>query len=72
MGLPCCYGPRHRASDRELQPLLLYMRVALALLIFAGVIFYLPRGKASAENLIPKRSFAQLGKTARTLKDQLR
>jgi hypothetical protein len=51
---------------------MLHMLVALALLIFAGVIFYLPRGKASAENLIPKRSFAQLGKTARTLKDQLR
>jgi uncharacterized membrane protein YqjE len=48
------------------------MLVALVLLIIAGVIFYLARGKASVGNLTPKRTFAQLGKTARTLKDQLR
>jgi uncharacterized membrane protein YqjE len=41
-----------------------YMLVALVLLITAGIIFYMARAKASAENLIPKRAFAQLGETA--------
>jgi len=49
-----------------------YMLVALALLIIAGGSVYLARGKVSAENLIPKRTFAQLGKTTRVLKDQFR
>jgi uncharacterized membrane protein YqjE len=46
-----------------------YMLVALVLLIIAGIIFYMARAKASADNLVPKRAFAQLGKTARTLKN---
>ena len=46
-----------------------YMLVALVLLITAGIIFYMARAKASADNLVPKRAFAQLGKTARTLKN---
>jgi hypothetical protein len=41
------------------------------LLIIAGIIFYMARAKASAENLIPKRAFAQLGETAQTLKDAI-
>jgi uncharacterized membrane protein YqjE len=48
-----------------------YMLVALVLLIIAGIIFYMARAKASADNLLPKRAFAQLGKTARTLKNTL-
>jgi uncharacterized membrane protein YqjE len=48
-----------------------YMLVALVLLITAGIIFYMARAKASAENLVPKRAFAQLGKTARSLKNTL-
>jgi uncharacterized membrane protein YqjE len=48
-----------------------YMLVALVLLITAGIIFYMARAKASAENLIPKRAFAQLGETAQTLKDTI-
>jgi uncharacterized membrane protein YqjE len=48
-----------------------YMLVALVLLITAGIIFYMARAKASAENLVPKRAFAQLGKTARSLKNAL-
>jgi uncharacterized membrane protein YqjE len=48
-----------------------YTLVALVLLITAGIIFYMARGKASAENLVPKRAFAQLGKTARSLKNTL-
>jgi uncharacterized membrane protein YqjE len=49
-----------------------YMLVALALLIIAGIIFYMARAKASADNLIPKRTLVQLGETARTLKEQIR
>jgi uncharacterized membrane protein YqjE len=49
-----------------------YMLVALALLVVAGIIFYVARAKASADNLIPKRTLAQLGETARTLKEQIR
>jgi hypothetical protein len=48
-----------------------YILVALALLIIAGIIFYMARAKATAENLIPKRAFAQLGETARTLKQTI-
>jgi uncharacterized membrane protein YqjE len=49
-----------------------YMLVALVLLVVAGVIFYVARAKASADNLIPKRTLVQLGETARTLKEQIR
>jgi uncharacterized membrane protein YqjE len=49
-----------------------YMLVALALLVVAGIIFYVARAKASADNLIPKRTLVQLGETARTLKEQIR
>jgi uncharacterized membrane protein YqjE len=49
-----------------------YMLVALALLIVASIIFYMARAKASADNLIPKRTLVQLGETARTLKEQIR
>jgi uncharacterized membrane protein YqjE len=49
-----------------------YMLVALALLVVAGTIFYVARAKASADNLIPKRTLVQLGETARTLKEQIR
>jgi uncharacterized membrane protein YqjE len=49
-----------------------YMLVALALLAVAGIIFYVARVKASADNLIPKRTLVQLGETARTLKEQIR
>jgi hypothetical protein len=48
------------------------MLVALVLLVVAGVIFYVARAKASADNLIPKRTLVQLGETARTLKEQIR
>src|SRR5947209_15726060 len=48
-----------------------YMLVALVLLITTGIIFYMARAKASAENLIPKRAFAQLGETAQTLKNTI-
>jgi hypothetical protein len=48
-----------------------YMLVALVLLITAGIIFYMARAKVGAENLVPKRAFAQLGETARTLKDAI-
>jgi uncharacterized membrane protein YqjE len=49
-----------------------YMLVALVLLVAAGIIFYVARAKASADNLIPKRTLVQLGETARTLKEQIR
>jgi uncharacterized membrane protein YqjE len=49
-----------------------YMLVALVLLVVAGVIFYVAQAKASADNLIPKRTLVQLGETARTLKEQIR
>ncbi|MEA2838931.1 MAG: hypothetical protein QOF41_261 [Methylobacteriaceae bacterium] len=49
-----------------------YMLVALVLLVVAGAIFYVARAKASADNLIPKRTLVQLGETARTLKEQIR
>jgi uncharacterized membrane protein YqjE len=49
-----------------------YMLVALVLVVVAGIIFYMARAKASADNLIPKRTLVQLGETARTLKEQIR
>jgi uncharacterized membrane protein YqjE len=49
-----------------------YLLVALVLLVVAGVIFYVAQAKASADNLIPKRTLVQLGETARTLKEQIR
>jgi uncharacterized membrane protein YqjE len=49
-----------------------YMLVALVLLVATGIIFYVARAKASADNLIPKRTLVQLGETARTLKEQIR
>jgi uncharacterized membrane protein YqjE len=49
-----------------------YMLVAVALLVVAGIIFYVARAKASADNLIPRRTLVQLGETARTLKEQIR
>jgi uncharacterized membrane protein YqjE len=49
-----------------------YMLVAVALLVIAGIIFYVPRAKASADNLIPSRTLVLLGETARTLKEQIR
>jgi uncharacterized membrane protein YqjE len=49
-----------------------YMLVALALLIIAGIIFFVARGKATAENLVPRRTLVQLGETARTLREQIR
>ena len=49
-----------------------YMLVAVVLLVIAGIIFYVGRAKASADNLIPRRTLVQLGETARTLKEQIR
>ena len=49
-----------------------YMLVALALLVIAAIIFFTARAKASADNLIPKRTLVQLSETARTLKEQIR
>jgi len=49
-----------------------YILVAVALLVIAGIIFYVARAKASADNLIPRRTLVQLGETARTLKEQIR
>jgi uncharacterized membrane protein YqjE len=49
-----------------------YMLVALVLLVAAGIVLYVARAKASADNLIPKRTLVQLGETARTLKEQIR
>jgi uncharacterized membrane protein YqjE len=49
-----------------------YMLVAVALLVIAAIIFYAARGKATADNLIPKRTLVQLSETARTLKEQIR
>ena len=49
-----------------------YMLVALALLVVAGILFYAARAKATAENLVPRRTLVQLGETARTLKEQIR
>ena len=49
-----------------------YLLVAVALLVIAGIIFYMARAKASADNLIPRRTLVQLGETARTLKEQIR
>ena len=49
-----------------------YMLVAILLLVIAGIIFYVARAKASADNLIPRRTLVQLGETARTLKEQIR
>jgi len=48
-----------------------YLLIAVVLLIGAAVIFYMARAKLSAEELVPKRAFAQLGETARTLKDTM-
>src|SRR4051812_39696643 len=41
-----------------------YMLVAVVLLVIAGIIFYVGRAKASADNLIPRRTLVQLGETA--------
>lgn len=49
-----------------------YMLVALALLIIAAIIFFAARSKATAENLVPRRTLVQLGETARTLREQIR
>jgi uncharacterized membrane protein YqjE len=49
-----------------------YMLVAVVLLVIAGIIFYVARAKATADNFIPKRTLVQLGETARTLKEQIR
>jgi len=49
-----------------------YLLVALALLVIAAIIFFAARAKASADNLVPRRTLVQLGETARTLKEQIR
>ncbi|MBV8850736.1 MAG: phage holin family protein [Methylobacteriaceae bacterium] len=49
-----------------------YILVAVALLVVAAIIFFAARAKASADNLIPKRTLVQLGETTRTLKEQIR
>ena len=49
-----------------------YILVAVALFVIAGIVFYVARAKASADNLIPRRTLVQLGETARTLKEQIR
>jgi uncharacterized membrane protein YqjE len=49
-----------------------YMLVAVALLVIAGILFYRARAKATADNLIPRRTLVQLSETARTLKEQIR
>jgi uncharacterized membrane protein YqjE len=49
-----------------------YLLVAVVLLVIAGIIFYAARAKATADNLIPRRTLVQLSETARTLKEQIR
>src|SRR5947209_10371682 len=49
-----------------------YLLVALALLVIAAIAFFAARAKASADNLVPRRTLVQLSETARTLKEQIR
>jgi uncharacterized membrane protein YqjE len=49
-----------------------YLLVALALFVIAAIIFFAARAKASADNLVPRRTLVQLSETARTLKEQIR
>jgi len=49
-----------------------YMLVAVVLLAIAAAIFFAARAKATADNLVPRRTLVQLSETARTLKEQIR
>jgi hypothetical protein len=46
--------------------------VAVVLLAIAAAIFFAARAKATADNLVPRRTLVQLSETARTLKEQIR